>query len=338
MMWTRIAAAMLIASAAGIANAATAAPSYRQVATIAGPDGGWDLTSVDPVGHRLYLARSDGLLAVDTVSGRMTPTVIAAQRGHAALAIPGGHEVLVTNGGADTATIVDGVTGKVRATIPTGNRPDAAAYDSRTRSLWVMNPGSENITVIDAASAKVVGTLPVGGSLELAVTDGSGHLFVNIEDKNQVAVIDTIRHTVVRRFPLAGCDGPTGIAYSARRRLLISACANGRAIVSATDGRQVASLPIGPGADGALFDERRQVALVPSGGDGTLSVISLAGKPRVIDRIATAKSARTAALDPATGRIYLAAADLRLPVGKDRPKAVPGTFRIIVLEPTARLY
>ncbi|MCA1654519.1 MAG: YncE family protein [Sphingomicrobium sp.] len=338
-MRTLVLGVALLAATATLASAASPpapAPSYHVGSSIPGPDGGWDLASVDPVAHRLYLAHGDSILAVDLASGKVTPTLIPAQRAHAALAIPGTREVLSTNGAANTATIFDGATGKVRAVIPTGRKPDAAVWDPATRTLWVMNPDSGDITVIDAASAKVLATVPVGGSLELGAADGHGHLFINVEDKNDVAVVDTRTRKLVRRFPLAGCDGPTGIAFAPDVRLLVSACANGKAIVSSPNGALRATLDIGLRPDGALYDERRHVALIPSGGDGTLAVISVAGTPRVVERVATAKSARTAALDPATGRVYLAAVDQASALGGERPKAIPGTFRIIVVEPSAR--
>jgi len=316
-----------------LACAASAASAYRVVGEIKGPDGGWDLASVDPVAQRLYVARADSIMAVDLKTGAVTPAILPAQRGHAALVVPGSHDVISTNGTANTAILFDGLTGKVRATIPTGKKPDAVAYDAATRTLWVMNPDSSDISVVDPTTARVLATVPVGGSLEFGVADGKGKLFVNVEDKNEVAVVDTRARKFVRRFPLAGCDGPTGIAYASAARMFVSACANGVAIVSKPDGKLVASLPVGPRPDGALYDARRQVALIPSGGDGTLSVIAFTPAPRVIERIATAKGARTAALDPSTGRIYLPAADFAPPVGKDRPKALPGTFRILVVDP-----
>ena len=326
--------ALAAIAAALIAAAPAPAPSYRMKASIAGPDGGWDLASVDPIAHRLYVARTDGVMAVDLRTGKVTPAIVPSQRGHAALAIPGSREIVSTNGTSKTALLFDGLTGKVRATISTGKKPDAAAYDPRTRTVWIMNPDSGSITVVDPQSAKVVATVPVSGSLELGAVDGEGHLFVNVEDRNEVAVIDTRSRSLVTRFALPGCDGPTGIAYAPDAKLLVSACANGLAIVSARDGRTVATLAIGPRPDGALYDPRRHVALIPSGGDGTLAVIRLSGTPTVIDRIATAKGSRTAALDPSTGRIYLPSADFAPPVGQDRPKMIPGTFRVLVLEPT----
>ena len=146
-------------------------------------------------------------------------------------------------------------------------------------------------------------------------------------------MIDTRTNRLVKRFPLAGCDGPTGIAYAPEARRLVSACANGLAIVSATNGRKIAELAIGPHPDGAVYDARRHVALVPSGGDGTLSVIRLAGSPAVLGRIATAKGARTIALDPSTGRLYVPSAEFLPANGSERPKMVPGSFRLLVLAP-----
>ena len=93
--------------------------------------------------------------------------------------------MLVTNGTANTATIVDGRTGQLRATIPTGKKPDAAIYDPATRTVWVMTPGDGNITVVDPATAKVLATVPVGGSLEFGAADGHGKLYVNAEDRNE---------------------------------------------------------------------------------------------------------------------------------------------------------
>jgi YVTN family beta-propeller protein len=306
---------------------------YKIVAQLPAGDGGWDLLSVDPADQRLYIAHGDGVTAVDLRTGKATDKIVPGRRVHAALAIPGTHDVISTNGETNDATLFDGRTGRVRATIATGTKPDAAAYDPATRTVWIMNPGSEDVTVVDPSSGKVLATVPVGGSLELGAATGSGRLYVNVEDKNEVAVIDTYKRRVLNRFPLQGCDGPTGIAYDPASRELISACANGVAIISAPDGRQIARLPIGKGADGAVFDAKRHIALVPAGRDGNLTLIRLQPVPKVVGQIATAVSARTIALDPVTGRAYLPSATLAPPVGNERPKPVPGSFRVLVVAP-----
>jgi DNA-binding beta-propeller fold protein YncE len=317
------------------ASAAVAAPNYSVIGEIKAGDGGWDLLSVDPADQRLYVAHGDAVTAVDLPTGKVTDKLAPADRAHAALAIPGTHEVIVTNGNANNAVILDGRTGQVRATIPTGKKPDAVAYDPATGTLWVMTPGDGAITVVDPSSAKAVATVTVGGSLELGAPDGHGRLYVNAEDKNDVAVIDTRAHKVIAREPLPGCDGPTGIVYDPATKETVSACANGVAIVLSDKGKPVASLEIGKRPDGAAFDARRHVAIIPSGAEGNVSIIELSPTPRVVATVPTAKSARTIALDPSTGRAYLPAADLQPAIGSERPKPVPGTFRILVLAPVS---
>src|SRR3954454_7161223 len=320
--------------AASVAQANSTEPHYRLIAQIPAGDGGWDLLSVDPADQRLYVAHGDRVTAIDIRSGKATDKIVNGKRVHAAFAIPGTRDVISTNGETNNATLFDGRTGRVRATIPTGTKPDAAAYDPATRTAWIMNPGSGDITVIDPSAAKVLATVPVGGSLELGAADGRGKLYVNVEDKNEVAVIDTKARKVLRRFPLAGCEGPTGIAYDPGSREVVSACGgNAVAIVSAPDGRQIARLPIGKGADGAAIDLERHLAVIPAGRDGNLTIIQLGAKPAVVGQVTTAVSARTIALDPTTGRAYLPSAQLISPVGNERPKPAPGSFRVLVIAP-----
>jgi len=324
--------ALFIAFAfAAMALSAPAEARYHVIAQLPAGDGGWDILSVDPVDQRLYVGRPDGVTAIDLTTGKATDRIVPGQRVHAALAIPGTHDVIATNGESNTATLFDGRTGRIRAIIPTGKKPDAAAYDPATRTLWVMDPGSGEATVIDPATAKVLATVAIGGSLEFAVPDGRGRMYVNVEDKNEVAVLDTKARKLVSRFPLAGCDGPTGIAYDPAAREIVSACGNGVAVVSAPNGRPVARLTIGKGADGAAYDPRRHVVLIPAGRDGNLSIIRLRPSPAVVEQVPTAVSARTIAFDRATGRAYLPSATLAPAVGNERPKPVPGTFRVLVV-------
>ena len=323
----------LFATAVSAGAAPPPPPHYRVVGSVPGPDGGWDLTSVDPVAGRLYVARSEAIMALDLATNRVTPAVVPAQRGHSAFVIPGTRDVISTNGTSNTAVIFDGMSGKVRSVIAVGKKPDAVAFDPLTRTVWVMNADGGDISVVDPRSAKVVATVMVGGSLELGVADGSGRIFVNVEDRNDVAVLDTRARKLIARFPLTGCEGPTGIAYARDVRLLVSACANGRAIVSTREGVQVANLQIGARPDGALYDEQRHVILIPSGGDGTLAVIRLDGSPRVVETVKTAIGARTGALDAVTGRVYLSAADFAPAEGAKRPSSLPGTYRVLIVAP-----
>lgn len=325
---------LAVALASWVQATPSAAQQYRVVAQLPAGDGGWDLLSVDPVDQRVYVGRPDGVTAIDLKTGKATDRIVPGQRVHAALVIPGTHEVISTNGEANNATLFDGRTGEVRATIATGTKPDAAAYDPATRTVWIMNPGSGDATVVDPASAKVIATVQVGGSLELGVADGGGRLYVNVEDRNEVAVLDTKSRKLLSRFRLEGCEGPTGIAYDPSSNEVLSACGeNAVAIVSAADGRQIARLPIGKGADGAAFDAKRGIALVPAGHDGNITLIRMGATPKVIGHVSTAVSARTIVIDPVTGRAYLPSAKLAPAQGGERPKPVPGSFRVLVVAP-----
>jgi YVTN family beta-propeller protein len=325
-------AAMLAALVSTTAVAA-AAPGDRIVARIPGSDGGWDLLSVDAAHHRLLVARTDGVMAVDLPSGKVTAQFVPASRVHEVFAIPGSKLGIATSGPTNRAILFDAETGKVKAEIPTGANPDAAIYDPVGRNVWVMNAEDGSATVIDPARAKVVATVAIGGGLELPALDGHGHLFVNVEDRNEIVELDLASRRVIRHIKLPGCDGPTGLAY-APSGILISACANRVAkLVRASDGRVLGELAIGPRPDGAFVDAQRHRAYIPSGGDGSLTIIDTRGiLPRVTAKISTQPGARTGTVDPATGRVYLPAARYKPAATPGaRPAMEPGSFEILVV-------
>lgn len=317
--------------------AATPVAPMKVVGRIAGPDGGWDYANFDPVHRRLYVAHGAAVTAIDVDTGKVTPALVATQHAHIALPLAGGDELLVTNGGANTATLVDALSGAVRATIPTGQNPDAALFDPASKLAFVMNGRSGDITLVDVKAAKAVGTIPVGGKLEFGAADGEGRVFVNVEDKGEIAVIDTAARKVVAHWGMAGCEEPSGLAYDARDKLLIAACANGKAeVVSSISGKVVSTLVVGEDPDAAFYDAQRHLVYVPSGGAGTLSVIAVRGPTdvAVIQTVQTHPDARTGALDPKTGKVYLPTADYDAstqPGG--RPKMKPGSFAILVVGP-----
>jgi YVTN family beta-propeller protein len=320
-------------SALALLGAAAPASSLKVVQRIAGPDGGWDLLSIDPAHHRLLLARTDGVMAVDLRSGAVTPGFVPGARLHAVLAIPGTRLGLATSGPANEAILFDSGTGAVTAHVPTGANPDAAIYEPASKTVWVMNARDGSATIVDPATAKVVDTVAIGGGLELPALDGRGHLFVNVEDRNEIAEVDLATRKVVKHIALTGCDGPTGLAYLSSG-ILVSACANGVAkLVRAATGAIAGEIPIGPRPDGAFADPARRRAYIPSGGDGTLTVLDTSGRlPRLLARVPTQAGARTGTVDPATGRVYLPTARFGPPAAPgQRPRAVPGSFELLVV-------
>ncbi len=312
-----------------------AAPAAADIAQrIPAADGGWDIATVDAATQRLFVGRGDGVLMVDLSTGKATDSFVPGKRVHEAMVAPGTGLGLSTNGESNTATIFDAATGAVKAEVPTGIKPDAVAYDAASRTMWVMNPGDGSATIVDLAAGKAVGSMTIGGSLEYAAVDGKGHLFVNVEDKNEIVEVDIAARKVLRHTALAGCDGPTGLGLTAHG-VLIASCANGVAkLVDAASGKALGDIAIGPRPDAVIVDEGRHRAYVPSGGDGTLTVIDTGGRiPRRIAQVATQAGARTGAVDLVTGKVYLPAARYAEAEAGQRPKAIPGSFAVLVVQP-----
>lgn len=318
--------------ATAVSQAAT--PAYHIVDRIAGPDGRWDYVRVNAKTDQVLVTRGDKVMAVSTTSGEVTPDLAHGERLHIAMPVGDGAEVVLTNGGGDRADFIDARTGATLASAATGKGPDAAAFDAASGLVLIIDHSGGDVTLIDARTHAVRGTIAVGGALEEAVTDGRGHAFVNVESKNEIAVLDLARRTVAARYPLAGCDGPTGLAYDGRDALLIAACDGATVLVDAVTGRVVDTLATGGGADGVAFDPARRLAFVPAGEDGQLSVIAISkGRGRVVQKLETRKSARTIGIDERTGRLYLPSAEYLPAIGDARPQVKPSSFQLLVIAP-----
>lgn len=330
----RAALAAAILSSAVQASAAPF-PGLAVVDQWAGPDGGWDFSAFDPVHRRLYVARSNGVTAVDVDTGRVTPKLLPADHGHAAIPINGGAEILVTEGASGQATIADAQTGAVRATVKLAKKPDDSMVEPATGLALVMDNAGGGVTLIDTAQAKAVATIPFGGALESPAADGTGRVFINVEDRGEIAVFDIKARKLLAEWKLDGCESPSGLAYAPEAGLLVSACGNKVAkVVSAKTGKVVATLAIGARPDWAGYDADAHAVLIPTGADGVVNVISVApgATPAVVAKTTGHAGSRSGALDPKTGRLYLPSADFAPNPGR-RPAPVAGSFKILVLAP-----
>jgi DNA-binding beta-propeller fold protein YncE len=270
--------------------------------------------------------------AIDTRTGAVTPDLIKGTRFHGVSAVPG-TDLAVATEAAGSAIVFNRVTGKVAAEVKTDPDADATIYEPSTRDVWVMNGDSGTISIVDPRAAAEVGKINLGSALEFAALDGRGHLFVNLSDKGELAEVDIASRKMTRTIPLTGCQHPTGLAYVSPG-ILISACANGVAkMVRASDLKLVGDIPIGPRPDGAFADPARHRAYIPSGGDGTLAVIDTSGPlPRKIGTVQTEVGARTGAVDPSTGAVYLMGAKFGVPPpAGGRPALVPGSVELLVI-------
>jgi len=197
--------------------------------------------------------------------------------------------------------------------------------------------------VIDAKEAKAVATIPLGGGPEFAAVDETaGRIYCNIEDKNEVAVIDTAKHEVIARWPLAPGEGPSGIALDAAHHRLFATCHNKMMVMLDTEtGKVITTVPIGAGVDGCAFDETTQLAFASCGeGTTTIAKEETPEKLSVVQTLKTERGARTMALDPKTHRIYLPSAQFQPPPSPSpgaspaRPTIVPNTLKLLVYGPT----
>ena len=221
---------------------------------------------------------------------------------------------------------------KVIGTLQTGKKPDAIIYDSFTRRVFVANGESGSLTVINASNNKVITTIDIGGKLEFMAVNGMGRLYVNIEDRNTLAVVDTIKLSLLAKFDMsASCNEPAGLSIDPATERLFVGCHNQKmTVVSGNTGEIMASIPIGKGCDATAYDKDRQLVF-SSNGEGTLTIIS-ASNYDVIQTLATHATARTMALDEVSHQIYTVSAEIEVPgTMGGRPKLKPDTFTLLTI-------
>ena len=198
-------------------------------------------------------------------------------------------------------------------TIEVQGGPDGILFDPFNQRVWIFSHRAPNATIINTVDGTIAGTLDLGGAPEQAVTDGNGHLWVDIEDKDNVAAVDAKSLTVTAHYDLAGkCGGPAGLAFDAKNRILFAACHNPAvmAILGADDGKLITTLPINPGVDGAGFNPNTMEAF-SSQGDGTLTVVKETSPTSfaVEQTVRTMTGGKTMTVDTKTNQIYIIAAE-----------------------------
>jgi YVTN family beta-propeller protein len=321
------------------AQARAAAPNYHLDKTVVlGGEGGWDYLAVDAASRRLYLSHGTRVQVLDADTLKTVGEIPKTDGVHGVAVASDLGRGFASAGKADQVVIFDLKTLKTLGTVKTGKNPDAILYEPSTHRVFAFDGKSQDTTVIDAASGTVVGTIPLGGRPEFAATDGAGTVYVNIEDKNELVALDANALTVKSRWPLAPCEEPSGLAIDVAGKTLFAVCGNKlMAIVDATTGKIVATPAIGDHADAAAFDAETGLAF-SSNGEGTLTVVARGddGKYAVAQTVKTQKGAKTMALDPKTGRIFLDTAEFgAAPAATKeqphpRPSVVPGTFKLLV--------
>jgi YVTN family beta-propeller protein len=329
----------LVAGAALASAAPAGAPSYRIADKFSiGGDGKWDYPTVDSTTQRLYLSRGTHVVVVDTQTGHIAGDIADTPGVHGIALAPALGRGYISVGKSDQVKIFDLKTLAVIATVEAGAKPDAILYEPMTRQVFVFNGHSSNASVIDAVSNKVVATVALQGAPEAARTDGAGKVYVNLENTNELVSLDAQRQKVSGRWPLPGCDGPTGLALDPVHRRGFSACANKKmSILDLDTGRSIATMTIGAGVDGAEFDAETGNAF-SANGEGTLTVVHEEDPEHftIAQTLATARGARTIALDATRHRLYLPTARFvetaSAPADEPKGPIVPGSFFVLVVD------
>ncbi len=334
--------AVVLALPATRADAASE-PQYRVVQQVPLPgDEGWDYLAFDPQNKWLLISHGTRVLVLDadklTVMGEIanTPGVhgiaLAAQlnRGY------------ISAGRSDTIVMFNLQTlARLSEIKVTGEVPDAILYDSASQRVFTFNGRGRNATAVDARAGSVVGTIPLDAKPEFAASDGRGHVYVNLQDRNSIAAIDPRQLKVSSVWPVPGCEGPSGLAIDPGARRLFTVCSNRvMVVVDAASGRALGSAPIGGGVDAVVFDPGTHMAFA-SCGEGVLTVLRIgaSGAPEPVQTVPTERGARTLALDAARHRIFLVTASFGPPPAATpeqpypRPAILPDTFRLLVVSP-----
>ena len=308
---------------------------YRVTKTLAiGGDDGWDYVGIDSSARRVYVSHGTHVVVLDADSGKVVGDIPDTQGVHGIAIAADEGRGFTSNGRANTVTVFDLKTLKTVTTVKAGTNPDAIVYDPATKRVFTMNGRSQDTTAINVADNTVAGTLALGGKPEFAVADGKGNIYVNIEDKSELVHFDSKTLKILNRWPMAPCQEPSGLAADWKSRRLFAGCDNKlMAVISADDGKVVATVPIGDGVDANAFDPELNLAFA-STGDGNLTIAHEDGpdKYTTVATVPTKKSARTMGLDIKAHQIFLPAADFDPPApGERRGKMKPGSFVVLVV-------
>jgi DNA-binding beta-propeller fold protein YncE len=297
-------------------------------------DGGWDYLSVDEPARRLYVSHGDRVVVIDLVHESVVGVITNTPGVHGLAPAPELKKGFVSCGRENKAAIVDLKTLETLAKVETGENPDGMLYDSGRQEVYMFNGRGQSATVIDAKSGAVVATVPLGGKPEFGAADPKdGRVYDNLEDKGEVVVIDTRTHQVVARWPILPGAEASGMAIDRARHRLFLGCGNRvMVMMNSTDGKVIATVPIGVGVDANAFDPETRLAFA-SCRNGTVTIAREESPDKlvVVQTLETQRGSRTMALDPKTHRIYLAAAQFEAPAqAGQRPRMVPGSFKILV--------
>jgi DNA-binding beta-propeller fold protein YncE len=305
-------------------------------------EGGWDYLISDDSTNRLFISHGTVVNVVNSTTGQLIGTIPDTKGVHGIALAKDLNKGFISNGKDTSVTIFDLTTLATITKIKvTGKNPDAILYDPFSQKVFVYNGRTSNATVIDAKTNMVAATIELPGKPEFSVTDGKGKVYVNIEDKSKICVINAGTLKVDETWSIGKGDEPSGLALDNKNHRLFTVCDNKlMVILDAQTGKEITSLPIGENVDGATFDPEKERAY-SSNGDGTLTVVqgTNGNNYKVLENVITQEGARTITINKKTHHLYLSTAEFgETPAAtkenpKPRPSLKPGSFVILDIEP-----
>lgn len=294
-----------------------------------GGDGGTDYLTAEPGTARVFISRGTHVMVVDGASGKVVGDIPDTPRVHGIALVSGVNHGFITNGGDSTVTLFDLKTLAVirKVPIPTGGL-DGIMYDDFSNHIILTNHSRPAGTAValDPVTGNIVGTAQLeDDSPEGAASDGKGKLFVNNEGKSTIQVLDAKTLTVLASWPLAPCDGPTGIAYDRSSNRLISGCGTNSVVLDPATGKVVATIPNGEGVDALGFDPGEKLVYIPAGRDSAVTIAHEDGPDTytVVATVRTMPGAKTISIDPVRHVAYLFQPEYGPPPAPDLNAAPP---------------
>ena len=302
-----------------------------------GGEGGMDYITVDAQNHRLYVPRSTHTMVIDADSGKTIADIPGQKHNHGVAMAPEAGRGFITDG-EGSVVIFDLKTNAVLGTLKARPDADGIIYDKAT-GLVLVSCGDDGTLVtikadVDPKTGSIDAPIDLGGKPEFLASDGAGKVYVNLEDKDQIAVVDLKARKVLAHWPVAPGGSPVGLAIDAAKHRLFVGCRKPQKMIvmSTDDGKVLADLPIGAGVDATKFDGHQAFA---SCRDGKMSVVgeTSPGKFEIVQTVTTALGAKTMDIDPATHKAYLPTFEFeeQKPGATGRPAAKPGSFMIVVV-------
>jgi hypothetical protein len=333
----------LFAAVVAAASSPRAAGPYH-VAEIfqIGGAGGWDYITADAAHRRLYVPRTTHTMVLDAVTGKRVADIPGQKGNHGVALVPSAGRGFITDGKDGSVIVFDLKSSAVLGKVKAAEDADGIIYDPASRKVLV-SCGDAGVLVpiapdVDLKAGQADAALRLGGKPEFLVADGRGKAFINLVDKNQVAVVDTKAMRLVATWPTAPGGAPVGMSMDREHRRLFVGCRKPQKLIvmSAADGKVLADLPIGAGVDATQFDNGYVFA---SCRDGSLAVAkeTAPGKYQIVQDLKTRPGAKTMAIDSKTHTIFLPTAKFgKQADARSRPTAQPETFMIVVVRPSNR--